>query len=59
VMAETAVQALRLDRPTFDRLAEVEPDIVQRILERLALDLASRLRNSARYATAQIDTVLA
>jgi len=59
VMAETPVLALRLDRPTFDRLAEAEPDIVQRILERLALDLASRLRNSARYATAQIDTVLA
>lgn len=52
VLAETLVRVRVMTRATFDTLAEQHPQLVQRLLTNMALDLAARLRHlSSRVAS--------
>lgn len=53
VVAETAVEALRLGHTAFQQLSNAHPELVQKLLSQLSLDLATHLRSANLHALAQ------
>ena len=53
VVAETAVEALRLSHTAFQQLSNAHPELVQKLLSQLSLDLATHLRSANLHALAQ------
>lgn len=53
VVAQEAVTVAVLHRSAYDSLAAQSPQIVQRLLANIALELATRLRHTNRLATAR------
>ena len=53
VVAETDVEALRLGHTAFQQLSNAHPELVQKLLSQLSLDLATHLRSANLHALAQ------
>ena len=58
-MAETAVEAMRLGNTAFQQLADEHPELVQKLLSQLSIDLATHLRAANLHALAQAHQVMA
>ena len=59
VVAETAVEALRLSHTAFQQLSNAHPELVQKLLSQLSLDLATHLRAANLHALAQAHHAMA
>lgn len=59
VIAETAVEAMRLNFASFQRLSKEHPALVQKLLSQLSIDLAANLRSANLHAVAQVHSILA
>lgn len=59
VVAETGVEALRLNHASFERLAQEHPALVQKLLSQLSIDLATHLRAANLHALAQAHHAMA
>ncbi len=59
VVAETAVEAMRLGNTAFQQLADEHPELVQKLLSQLSIDLATHLRAANLHALAQAHQVMA
>ena len=59
VVAETIVEAMRLDHASFQRLSQDHPALVQKLLSQLSIDLATHLRASNMHALAQAHHAMA
>ena len=53
VVAETDVEAMRLDHAQFQQLSHEHPDLVQKLLSQVSIDLATQLRAANLHALAQ------
>lgn len=59
VVAETTVEAMRLNHASFQLLSQDHPTLVQKLLSQLSIDLATHLRASNLHALAQAHHVMA
>jgi len=59
VVAETGVEAMRLGRAAFQKLSHEHPELVQKLLSQLSIDLATHLRAANLHALAQAHHVMA
>lgn len=59
VVAETAVEAMRLNFGSFQRLSTEHPALVQKLLSQLSVDLAANLRAANIHALAQAHSIMA
>ncbi len=53
VVVETAVEAMRLGHAEFQKLSHEHPELVQKLLSQLSIDLATHLRAANLHALAQ------
>lgn len=59
VVAETSVEAMRLSRAKFQQLAREHPELVQKLLSQISIDLALHLRAANLHALAQTHHITA
>lgn len=59
VVAETTVEAMRLGHTAFQKLSDEHPELVQKLLSQLSIDLATHLRAANLHALAQAHHVMA
>lgn len=59
VIAETTVEAMRLSHGAFQLLSQEHPELVQKLLSQLSVDLATHLRAANLHALAQAQHVMA